>query len=610
MVERIRAFGGRGPSALWVVMAVGGLLAACGQSKNSSLAAPPGQGGSATSGGSGGDSGTGGDATGGGKGGSGGKGGAASGGSTNAGGEGGAVEPPDCSPRPAGLVRLSLLQVKQSVGALLGAAAAETITADLGIEDAEHQTLPALNSSREGTVVTDSLFSLLDHVAQAAGTYVFDNLASVTGCGDEPTDDCARAFVRDFASRAFRRAPDDADLVNVLRVYDDARSADLGASVAEAVQYGVYAVFESPFFVYRTELGAEGDAAETVLLTPHELANEVSFFLTGGPPDAELILAAEADALSASELAAHVDRLLASDVARTRLAAAVFANFGLANVESVVLDGTLFPLWGDSLRASMLGEARRFLGATLFTRPVPELLTTKTSFINAELAAVYGVTLPAGVPLDADGFAEATLGAERSGLLTLGATMARLSRPDRASVILRGHWVNTAIACQESPVFPEDQTPSDPFVPPADATEREKAALRAQDPLCRDCHTLIDPYGIVLDALDAVGAYRPADEKGVPTIAPVTLPALFGSQVVSGPAELGAVLAADDRFVACLSHAFLRDALTVMAGTLATDGCEVTEVVSAYRAGSDPSFAGLARAIALSPALRERARTP
>lgn len=610
MVERIRALGRPRPHvALWAAIAVGGFLAACGQSKNSNSTASGGQSGSTASGGSGETSGTGGDPTGG-KGGSGGRGGAASGGSTNAGGEGGGVEPPDCSPRPAGLVRLSFLQVKESLGALLGAAAADAIAGDPAINDAEHQTLPALASPGEGAVVTELVFASLDRIAQAAATFVADNLDAVTGCGVEPTDDCARAFVRDFASRAFRRAPDDADLVNVLGVYDGARSAELGASVAEAVEYGVYAVFESPLFVYRTELGAEGDAAETVTLTPHELANEVSFFLTGGPPDAELLLAAEADALSADELAVQVDRMLASDVARARLAATMFSNFRFADVENVIIDSTLFPAWSDTLGASMLGEVRRFLGGTLFTRPVSELLTTKTSYVDAELAGVYGVTLPADAMLDAGGFTQATLGAERSGLLTLGATMARLSRPDGGSVVARGLWVHGAIACQQYAFVPDDQTPSDPFVPPADATEREKADLRALDPLCRDCHAAFDPYGVVLDALDAVGAYRPADEKGVPTDAPVTLPALFGSEVVRGPAELGAVLARGDGFVACLSRAFLHDALTVMANPLPTDGCEVTEVVSAYRAGSDPTFTGLARAIALSPALRERTKTP
>jgi hypothetical protein len=188
--------------------------------------------------------------------------------------------------------------------------------------------------------------------------------------------------------------------------------------------------------------------------------------------------------------------------------------------------------------------------------------------------------------------------------------MARLSRPDRGSVIARGLWVHGALACQPNPPFPEDQTPSDPFVPPVDATEREKAELRALDPACSGCHSQFDAYGVVLDALDAIGAYRPADEKGVPTEAPVTLPALFGSREVSGPAELGAVLAEGDGFVACLARAFVNDALSNIANTIPADGCEVTEVVSAYRAGSDATFAGLARAIALSPTLRERTKAP
>jgi hypothetical protein len=203
-----------------------------------------------------------------------------------------------------------------------------------------------------------------------------------------------------------------------------------------------------------------------------------------------------------------------------------------------------------------------------------------------------------------------TLGPERSGLLTLGANLARLSRPDAASVTRRGLWVYGVLACQPTLAFPEDQTPSEGFVAPLDASERELAELRAEDPRCQACHTQFDPYGVVLDAFDAIGSYRTADQKGVPTDAPVTLPAAIGGPTVSGPAELGSALAAGDVFVGCLARSFLHDALTVVAAPLPTDGCEVTEVVSAFQAGNDATFAGLARTIALSPSLRERTRAP
>lgn len=601
MVDRLSTqVGSWLPSPLSTALAVA-LLVACGSSKKSALTDTPADGSSGSNGSGGSEGGNAGDGAR--------DDGGSTGGPFGSAGEGGAVEPPPCSPIPAGLVRLSKLQVKTSLAALFGVEAAESITAAFEIDSAERQSLPPLRSPGEGTFITDTLFLSLDGMAQAAGAYVRDQLDLVTGCGSDPTDECARGFLEEFSERAFRRPPEAVELANLLQVYDEARSDDIGASVAEAIQHGVYAVLESPLFVYRSELGAPDAASGTVTLTPHELASEVSFFLTGAPPDAELLALAGDAALSTPEaLAGQVDRLLATELARSRFAAAAFSALRLPGVEELVIDSTLFPAWSASLRQALAGEARRFLAGHWFALPLPELLTTRTAWIDAELAGLYGVAFPPdGAMLDADGFAPVTLGPERSGLLTLGAALARGSRPDGSSVVGRGLWVNAVLTCQPTPPPPDDLPPSDP--PPLAATEQEKAALRAADPLCASCHALIDPYGLVLEAFDAIGAYRGVEASGVP-IGPVTLPAAVGGATVSDAAELGAVLAAGDGFAACLARAFLEDALSMTAEPLPTDGCEVTGVVSTFRAGSDPSFGGLARAIALSPALRARTRNP
>ena len=69
-----------------------------------------------------------------------------------------------------------------------------------------------------------------------------------------------------------------------------------GATLAEALGYGVYGILSSPSFLYRTELGA--DVAADGPLTPYELATAISLFLTDRPPDAELLAAAASNALA------------------------------------------------------------------------------------------------------------------------------------------------------------------------------------------------------------------------------------------------------------------------------------------------------------------------
>jgi len=605
----------RGPRRPWIFGATVGaalIVAACGRSDRPMGADPSRTGGTAGSGATSGSAGKGG-TTGGVGGGGAGQGSGGTSGEAGT-GEGGSAGEATCAVLPAGLVRLSLLQVKASLAALFGSDAADAITLPLELEDAEHQTVPALISPREGNAIGETLFASLDGIAEAAGRYVFDNLDAVTECGADPTEDCARTFLVDFAARAFRRPLSDGERSHVVELYDLQRASPIGASVAEAIQYGVYAVLESPHFVYRTELGELGNASERVALTAHELAAEVAYFLTGAPPDAELIDAATSGALDSDEgLAVHVDRLLASDESRARLAATAFAYFGLQNIEVTVLDGTIFPAWSLSLQSSATVEARTFLQRTWFGAPLGTLVTSRTAWINQELATLYGVAFPpSGQAPDANGFAEVELGPERAGLLTMVGSLSPLSYPQSASPIRRSLWVNSMLLCGEGPVFPDDVTELIAAKEAASlllqgATEREKADYRANDALCASCHAPFDAFGVALESFDAIGAYRTVDTEGRAIDPSVTLPRSLGGGSAANTAAVGAALGESEAFTACLARTFLVDALTEFRPVEAT-GCEVEDVVTAFRASSDPSFRGLIRAIALSRALRERTK--
>jgi hypothetical protein len=600
---------GRRSCLLWSVSLSGALaLLACGRSHGARPTPPPANAGGAEASGSAGaaasSGGPFGEAAAGGDGGNGG---------VNGGGGEGGSSMPECGAAAPGVVRLSFAQVKNSLSALFGPEAAQEITGDLAISDQERLLVPALSDPSEGSVVAGTVFLDLDRVAQAAGAYVFAHLDAVTGCGADASEECARAFLGEFTERAFRRPPTDVERDNVLQVFDEARSDEIGASVAEAVQYGVYAVFESPLFVYRTELGAPGDAALPLALTPHELASALSYFLTGAPPDAALLDAARDGALSTTtELAPHVDRLLASAPGRAWLAATAFGHFRLSRIEQAVLDPQVFPGWSTQLRSAMDSEARAFLARTLFDQPLAALLTSRQSSLNAELASLYGVAFPPpGVPVAADGFAEVELPAERAGLLTLGSALVAQSRPDAASPEVRSLWVSRELLCQQFPPLPDDiealsNAKAEAALLLEGASEREAAIYRMESSECAHCHTLFDPYGVALAEFDGLGAYRPVDANGQTIDPSVTLPDALGGSDVAGAAELGAVLGASDAFTACVAKSFLLSAMPEARGDVEQIACSASDVVAAYRSGADDSFAGLVRAIALSRALRER----
>jgi hypothetical protein len=330
------------------------------------------------------------------------------------------------------------------------------------------------------------------------------------------------------------------------------------------------------------------------------MASLLAYFLTDRPPDDALLAAAADGSLGAAAgVASQVERLLASDVGRANLEGAAYDYFHQERIEQVIIDSTLEPTWGDALRDAMRNEAHAFLQRQLWNAPLPELLTSRATRVNEPLAALYEVVF-SDAALDANGFAEVELPATRSGLLTQAGWLAGLARPNTVSVVMRGLRVRNDLLCLPSPLPP--QVPE--AVPvPADATEREKAANRAADPLCADCHGLIDPYGLALDGLDIIGRFRAADPLGGPIDTAVTLPPELGGILVADAAELGTALAASPDFARCITQRMLDYAMTEGASGATCIPDQVVRVAEL----PDATFGEIVREIAISRSLGVRA---
>jgi hypothetical protein len=385
----------------------------------------------------------------------------------------------------------------------------------------------------------------------------------------------------------------------------------LGETPAEALRYGVHAVLESPQFLYRTELGTEPTAAGP--LTSHEMASQLSFFLTDGPPDPPLLAAAEADALSEpAGIAAHVERLLQTPAAQQNLEAALFSYFGLSGLETVTVDDAALT---SGIRSAMHREATQFLSNTLWSRPFAELLTSRRATIDASLAPLYGLKAfpPAGVTPDADGFALVELPEARAGLLTqLGYLTAR-SRPDSVSVVERGLLVSSRILCGDNPAFPNLPIETINVPSLASATEREKAEYRAKTSPCLGCHTLFDAYGLALGNFDLLGRFITTDERGRPIDAAVTLPQPAGGRQVGSAADMARELAANPAFRSCMTKSMLLYALADFPGeaaskSLGPGGCATR--AAADELDQSATFSQLLTRVATSDTLRLRAADP
>lgn len=506
---------------------------------------------------------------------------------------------------PKRLIRLTFNQIVNSVRATVGGEVATALATTFEIGDPTERTFPPLGSPREGSVVTDSVWSKNDGIAQAIGQHVLERFAELTGCGATATDECAQGFVAQLATQAFRRPLTLPERDALLAVYSGVKTD--GGSVAEATQYAVYAIFSSPHFLYRPEFGMAASAAGP--LSPYEMASQLSYFLTDAPPDAELLAAAASGALNTREqLEPHVTRLLQSDATRLNLETALFAYFGVPMLDSVVVDPMKAPDFTQGLRNAMYREAQLFFGDVLWARPLSDLLTSRRSFVNQGLATLYGVDFPpAGGALDADGFAAVTLPDNRAGLVTMAAFLTARSRPDTPSVVGRGLMVNATLLCAQNPPFPEAQAAEIDAVSAMleHETERKKADYRGTTPPCLACHRLFDQYGVALENYDVIGKYRTVDDEGRAIDPAVTLPESAGGAAVANAVQMAEQLASGGAFATCMAKNLIGFALAEGAD-VDTGSCATQAVVQRYRAG-EPTFSTLVREVALSATLSQRA---
>lgn len=509
---------------------------------------------------------------------------------------------------PKRLIRLSFNQIANAITSLFDAATTTAATSTVDIPSTLGRTFPPLGSGTEGNIITDTQWSMGDTIAQGVATHVFQNFATVTQCGSAPTGECGRNYVSALADRAFRRTVTDAERSRLLTVYDGVVGD--GGSVQDAVRYGVYAIFESPLFLYRTEFGADANAAGP--LTASELANELAFFITDAPPDAQLAAAAQSNALSTPEaVGAQATRLLATAAARANLEAAMSSYFALPGVSGVVIDAATIPGFTltDGARSSIYHESELFLQNVLWNGPMSALLTSRQAYVNSVNAPIYGLDTAGRTT---DKFEPVALDDSRAGLLTLAAFLMSKSRPDNASVVGRGLVVNKTLLCQVNPEFPADNTTvADAIAATANLSQKEQADYRAANSLCRGCHSNFDAFGLTLERFDSIGRARTTDLAGHPiddAWISATLPDTAGGGMVQGAAEMAEAIVTSGAMNACMAKNFLEFALAdTSQGGAPLESCAVDKLVERFNA-SDRSFSSLIREIAASSTFSTRAQ--
>ncbi|UJR78171.1 DUF1592 domain-containing protein [Sandaracinus amylolyticus] len=346
---------------------------------------------------------------------------------------------------------------------------------------------------------------VMTHAERVASWAVANRLAVITTCQTIDAT-CRDQFVRSLGARVFREPLSDTQLSAYAALFD---SESTFPAAAELV---IAAMLQSPYFLYRREIGTP-ETAGRHRLTPHELASELAYLLTDAPPDSTLRAAADAGQLATpDDLARELDRILATPAAADTMGEFAMGWLEIADLPSRAKDDAVFMLT-PALRASMLGETRTlFLHVLREGGTLRELLTADYTFVDAPLRAHYGITEGGG---GGGEFQRVTLPAVRApGVLGHASVLTRHALAATSSPVARGHLVRERFLCEDLPA-PPPGVPTDSVRTPGTTTTRQRYLEHSANETCAACHRLMDPIGFSLEHYDAFGRYR-ADENGMP----------------------------------------------------------------------------------------------
>ncbi|MDA0589246.1 MAG: DUF1592 domain-containing protein [Planctomycetota bacterium] len=313
----------------------------------------------------------------------------------------------------------------------------------------------------------------------------------------------ARELIERFTFEAFRRRKPAPEYIDGLAAYFQ-KQREKGSPFDTAMIDTLAVVLSSPSFVYINE---EADVKpESRLLSPHDSAIRLAYFLTSAPPDEELYQAVKAGSMT-DRTAYHtqVDRLL-TGAERHRFAEALAGQWAdFTRLDAISVSDKKYPTYTSGLRHSMKQEVIAFFDTLIEQNlPVSNLIKSDFATVNAQLAVHYGIP---GVSTNEFKPVKLPPDSTRGGYLTQGAFLVAGSNGERTSPTVRGMLLMSRFL-NSPPAPPPPNVPelgSDVEGPTTNGKLVELHQTRAQ---CASCHRKMDTIGLALENFDLLGRYR------------------------------------------------------------------------------------------------------
>ena len=344
-----------------------------------------------------------------------------------------------------------------------------------------HPEDPVNNGFGNGSLVDSTLvFSYHTNAVTLAKAFVekVEDDSQIIGCNNM-NDTCVRDFYLDFAEKAYRRPLIQDQIERLDDVYNAGGDPLLGLGNFMGF------VLQSPAMLYYLD-PIDDDSDYT-------LANQLSYLLLNEPPDAELLLLADQNALrDRGEYTAQVDRLLNSPKGQQTLVSFVSEWLSLNRVQAIVKDEDTAPGFDRGVLDTLESDLLDFVNTSLSQdKSLEYLFSGNHSLSNDVVNALseYGNNV----------------NTTRQGILSQPGVLAFLAGPEERSPIIRGAYILDKLLCDHrTPVDGIDSLVANIEIP-EDASPRERTTLLTAAPVCQSCHVSINSLGFGFENYNGLG---------------------------------------------------------------------------------------------------------
>jgi hypothetical protein len=355
----------------------------------------------------------------------------------------------------------------------------------------------------------------------------------------------AAGFITSVGGRIYRRPLTPSEIATYQTLFDTGTTLSGSRSgFAKGASLVLEAMLQSPYFLYRSELGAAGAP-----LTPYEVATKLSLWLRNSTPDDALLAAAAGPGkLDTPEgIAAAALSMLDGPAAKAvmRKFHGEFLHFDRYASLSKVGVANYDPAMNNEL-----AESSYLFFDKIFRQGlgVKDVFLSTSGFVGPKMASLYGLTAPVS------GFAEQELGGNRLGYFLQLPFLVLYAHNDEPDSIHRGVTMSLDVLCSKLGP-PAGEIPALPTrVPGQTNRQRVDAHTKGCGLFCHN--QMINPLGFAFENFDGMGQYRETETSGgevLPIDASGSFDFVEGTKTYANAAELMQVLSTDEQAHLCYS---------------------------------------------------------